>query len=183
MFRIIGIETLSPPENEYKTSDGMNREQKMPVSIRKAPYHSVMKVLKPNQTICWITSLFHKNDAYQTPIVLNPFREKGNVDVNVERDLTHKRLFQLVIKNPQILNKILRNKHARSLIFDVDNNLNPVSGHRFSSLKVLQIMQKMHIILSIKSGIASRDVLNIGKRILASWGHILGYCIEPKKSD
>lgn len=357
MFRIIGIETLSPPENEYKTTDGMEREQKMTISIRKARYHSVMKVLKPNQTywfyggyekteegsfyrlpsatpdnffqcgnvnvsvsaivaengmgksslfelcfriinnvayalrdgltghkshlcfvrdiyarviyeydgtfytieqrdeiivyndqthpennwsfdfnnppteniqdaakkrlkglfytivinysqyaynandymaewdetnydnddsykdICWITSLFHKNDAYQTPIVLNPFRENGNIDVNVERDLTHKRLFQLVIKNPQILNKILRNKHARSLIFDVDENLNPVSGHRFSSLKVLQIMQKMHIIPSIKSGIASREVLNIGKRILASWGHLLGYYIEPKKSD
>lgn len=28
---------------------------------------------------CWLSALFHKNDSYQTPIVLNPFRESGNV--------------------------------------------------------------------------------------------------------
>lgn len=139
----------------------------------------------PNGTYeetCWISSLFHKNDAYQTPIVLNPSREKGNIDINVEKDLTHKRLFQLIMTNPLILTQILRNKHARSFVFDVEDSLNPVGRHRFSSLKVLSIMLKMQLIPSIKMGIASRDVLNIGKRILAAWGHVLGYNIEPKKS-
>ena len=32
----------------------------------------------------WIEALFHKNDGYRTPIVLNPFRERGNIDINVE---------------------------------------------------------------------------------------------------
>lgn len=132
---------------------------------------------------CWIASLFHKNDAYQTPIVLNPFRENGNIDINVEKELTHKRLFQLIMTNSQILYQILRNKHAKSFVFDVDDSLNPVGGHRFSSLRVLRMMVKMQLIPSIKGGIASRDVLNIGKRILAAWGHVLGYNIEPKKSE
>lgn len=25
---------------------------------------------------CWIEKIFHKNDGYQTPIVLNPYRKK-----------------------------------------------------------------------------------------------------------
>ena len=41
----------------------------------------------------WLTRLFHKNDAYQTPIVLNPFRESGNININRERDLTQTRLY------------------------------------------------------------------------------------------
>lgn len=28
---------------------------------------------------CWLQGIFHKNDGYQTPIVLTPFREKGNI--------------------------------------------------------------------------------------------------------
>ena len=43
----------------------------------------------------WIASLFHKNDGYQTPIVLNPMRTKGNFDVNKEKDLTTQRLLAL----------------------------------------------------------------------------------------
>ena len=30
----------------------------------------------------WIFPLFHKNDSYQTPITLNPFREEGVINVN-----------------------------------------------------------------------------------------------------
>lgn len=43
----------------------------------------------------WIASLFHKNDSYQTPVVLNPKRTKGNFDVNKEKDLTTQRLLAL----------------------------------------------------------------------------------------
>lgn len=34
----------------------------------------------------WIDKLFHKNDGYQTPIVLNPFRDHGKIDMaNIDR--------------------------------------------------------------------------------------------------
>ena len=39
----------------------------------------------------WIDALFHKNDGYITPIVLNPFREKGNIDINIETELAKQR--------------------------------------------------------------------------------------------
>lgn len=46
----------------------------------------------------WMSSLFHKNDGYLTPIVLNPYRdEQGNMNVDVERNLTISRLTSILI--------------------------------------------------------------------------------------
>lgn len=50
MFRIIGTEILPTPDNLDTISDDMCSEQKMNVNIRKVRYHSIMKILKPNQT-------------------------------------------------------------------------------------------------------------------------------------
>lgn len=139
--------------------------------------------VESNDNQCWISSLFHKNDAYQTPIVLNPFREEGNININKEKDLTHKRLFQLVMTNPDMLNRVLRNKRARCFVFDVEDDLNHVHGHRYSSRRVIRMMAQMNIIESMRKSIGSKTVNDVGKRITAAWGHTLGYYIEPKQSD
>jgi len=46
----------------------------------------------------WIEALFHKNDAYQTPIVINPYRENGNINVNKELYLSKQRLISNLLK-------------------------------------------------------------------------------------
>lgn len=46
----------------------------------------------------WITGIFHKNDGYQTPIVLHPMRTEGNIDINTENDLSRQRLISLLMK-------------------------------------------------------------------------------------
>lgn len=46
----------------------------------------------------WISHLYHKNDGYLTPIVLNPFRDnKGNIDMVTEHQLTVYRLSALLL--------------------------------------------------------------------------------------
>lgn len=45
----------------------------------------------------WINSLFHKNDGYMTPIVLNPYRDNGVVNMNKEHGLTIYRLSAAMI--------------------------------------------------------------------------------------
>ncbi|WP_417353200.1 hypothetical protein [Flavobacterium alkalisoli] len=40
----------------------------------------------------WINTLFHKNDGYRTPAVINPMREEGNFDINKENLLSKYRL-------------------------------------------------------------------------------------------
>jgi hypothetical protein len=46
---------------------------------------------------CWINGIFHKNDAYQTPIVLNPWRDNGVIDINKENYLMNQRLVSLFV--------------------------------------------------------------------------------------
>lgn len=45
----------------------------------------------------WLNGIFHKNDGYQTPIVLAPFRHEGNIDINTENLLARERLLSLII--------------------------------------------------------------------------------------
>lgn len=45
----------------------------------------------------WLSGLFHKNDGYYTPIVLTPFRTKGNLDINKETLLANQRILRLAL--------------------------------------------------------------------------------------
>lgn len=47
----------------------------------------------------WINSLFHKNDGYLTPIVLNPYRDNGTIDLRKEYNLTNSRLSSILIES------------------------------------------------------------------------------------
>lgn len=59
-----------------------------------------LKVGEDKDEFCeniWINSLFHKNDGYMTPIVLNPYRDNGVIDMNREHRLTIYRLSEIMI--------------------------------------------------------------------------------------
>ena len=43
----------------------------------------------------WLDGLFHKNDSYQTPLVLNPMRTNGDIDINNELHLARQRLMSI----------------------------------------------------------------------------------------
>lgn len=45
----------------------------------------------------WLMGLFHKNDGYQTPIVLNPMRDNGNINVPKENKLAAERLNNMLL--------------------------------------------------------------------------------------
>jgi predicted ATP-binding protein involved in virulence len=45
----------------------------------------------------WVESIFHKNDSYQTPLVLNPFRDEGKIDINNEDDLAKSRILSNIL--------------------------------------------------------------------------------------
>jgi energy-coupling factor transporter ATP-binding protein EcfA2 len=46
----------------------------------------------------WVKPLFHKNDSYQTPIVVNPMRTKGIFDINTENNLVKQRLLSNILE-------------------------------------------------------------------------------------
>lgn len=45
----------------------------------------------------WITGVFHKNDGYMCPLVLNPYRDGGIINMNNEASLTVSRLSALLL--------------------------------------------------------------------------------------
>lgn len=57
--------------------------------------------IKNGVFINWLKELFHKNDSYQTPLVLNPMRTEGNFDINRENDLVKQRLLANILRPTQ----------------------------------------------------------------------------------
>lgn len=45
----------------------------------------------------WLQGIFHKNDGYKTPLVLTPFRDKGNININVENTLSRERFISMLL--------------------------------------------------------------------------------------
>ncbi len=54
--------------------------------------------LNSRHTGKWLDSLFHKNDGYQTPLVINPMRTEGNFDINKEENFAIYRLLSNLLK-------------------------------------------------------------------------------------
>lgn len=62
----------------------------------------------------WVEKLFHKNDSYQTPIVLNPLRREGNIDINSENYLARSRFMVLLFSgDDDIQKKIIDGKEIK----------------------------------------------------------------------
>ncbi|WP_316801466.1 hypothetical protein [Pedobacter frigidisoli] len=54
--------------------------------------------LNSNHLGMWIHHIFHKNDGYEMPITISPYRKKGNIDINSEMELVKSRLLSLLLQ-------------------------------------------------------------------------------------
>jgi len=101
----------------------------------------------------WINKLFHKNDAYLTPVAINPMRDEGNFNINTELNLSKERLmanvlFDLVNKGKVLL---LEKYHIKKYIFSL------------KSLKNIPIEFDEHFINRLNSKAIFNNVLKIKK--------------------
>lgn len=71
-------------------NDGYNEEKS------KDPQGNVTK-----HKVSWLNKIFHKNDGYQTPVVIHPYRESAMIDVRREKDLMKQRLSALIFTNEE----------------------------------------------------------------------------------
>lgn len=112
-------------------SDGKVYKQKYKLENRKFKYYGAKQEIKNIEDLSeffytivvnyshyalnseeigdWIIPLFHKNDGYQTPIVLNPMRIKGDIDINKEKYLLTRRLIA------NILEPVIKGQEEKSL--------------------------------------------------------------------
>ena len=97
--------------------------------------------LNTNEIGMWPFALFHKNDGYQTPIVLNPYRKNGNINVNSETDLAKYRL---------LANKVyeyLQRKRANKI-----NQIGMIYDYFIDSIELSLNFPKMRKIVNYKYG-------------------------------
>lgn len=77
----------------------------------------------------WVNPLFHKNDGYQTPIVLNPMRTKGDIEINKEKYLLTRRLIANLLEpiNKEQKENSLRNIANNKITNSLELTYNPNS--------------------------------------------------------
>lgn len=71
----------------------------------------------------WVKNIFHKNDGYQTPLVINPFRKRGNIEINDEEYLTKSRLLSNLISPKSEKGSFWINKRRTLIPFKVATNI------------------------------------------------------------
>jgi len=62
---------------------------------------------------CWLHHIFHKNDGYQAPLSLHPFRQQGNIDINRERELSIQRLLTVILRAEEDANNPFKNVNGK----------------------------------------------------------------------
>lgn len=86
-------------------------------------HHSLDASIEGNS---WLKHLFHKNDGYQTPVVINPFRIDGAIDMSNERGLILSRIVTNLLtirKDGNILySELAPGKKVREMRFSLNEN-------------------------------------------------------------
>lgn len=67
----------------------------------------------------WVERLFHKNDAYHTPIVINPMRSDGDIDINKENDLAQSRILTNLVDEKLKQKEIVKGKVIDQVQFSI----------------------------------------------------------------
>lgn len=81
----------------------------------------------------WINSLFHKNDGYATPLVINPMRDEGNFNINRELHLSNERIMSNLTF--EVANKsevsLLQKYDLQKFLFTVKSNFTLIKCNGF----------------------------------------------------
>lgn len=87
----------------------------------------------------WIKGLFHKNDAYQTPLVINPMRSDGNINVNREASLSHQRLMAIFTQaETDVHRRINERQYACGFAFSKEQESKLISNTIFDYFEQVQ---------------------------------------------
>lgn len=82
----------------------------------------------------WIAALFHKNDAYQTPIVLSPQRKRGVIDVNRQYYLSMQRLNELFFDCRNGKYRISNTEVAEGIVYSLEKESKLITTTLFNYL-------------------------------------------------
>jgi energy-coupling factor transporter ATP-binding protein EcfA2 len=109
----------------------------------------------------WIDPLFHKNDGYQTPIVLNPKRTEGKIDINIEEYLTKSRCLSNILEptNIDFENKIVSELTPQKIPKTINCKLNSdkiknlykyIKNQEIEKEYIDEVISKLFLYLNLK---------------------------------
>lgn len=111
-------------------------------------------------TVSWIESIFHKNDGYTCPIVLNPKRDDRGVDIELEQSLAKYREIALLLWAQKNKKNFINGYDLQRIDF------------RFNKEYILQKMEKSSIddvLRDIDNQISHPDEVIIYEPSFANW--------------
>ena len=127
--------------------------------------------LNTNEMGMWPFALFHKNDGYQAPIVLNPYRKNGNINVNSETDLAKYRL---------LANKVyeyLQRKRANKI-----NQIGMIYDYFIDSIELSLNFPKIREIAEWKYGpVIKKKISQNGEYDKGVYEHMINQKVESLK--
>lgn len=68
----------------------------------------------------WMNSVFHKNDGYVSPLVLNPFRDHGVIDMAKETKLSRSRLSAILLEAKKKNKKFIDGYELADIKYEID---------------------------------------------------------------
>ncbi|MCT4120149.1 hypothetical protein ACH34E_01945 [Elizabethkingia anophelis] len=96
----------------------------------------------------WIQGVFHKNDGYQLPVVINPFRNNGNIDINSEKTLTKARFLVNILEKKE-LRRIANEKKISYIKVNLSTNKFKFSNGQLKSFFTNSKEEKEIILTSL----------------------------------
>lgn len=155
-------------------------------------YRPEWRELPPNDELeytdedrCWLSAIFHKNDAYQTPIVLNPFRSFGEIDFNNEADLTRDRLFLLSVQNVDMMSVLMEGMKTHSIVLDTKMPLVEQPKIPYSSPQLIDVFIQMRTIAhryDVHDAIWGR-CQRLCDIVVSAWSEIMGEDLAAPVQD
>ena len=121
---------------------------------------------QPTEDSVWLKGIFHKNDGYQTPIVLHPMREDGRLNVVKENALAKERLSALLFYKDSAGNYPLRTINGDLHV--VALHINPTQNRKFSVENMLEVLD-----ISTRQNV-SKNYNHVRNCILSYWDEKYG---------
>ena len=130
-----------------------------------------------DEDLCWLSGLFHKNDGYQTPIVLNPFRANGMIDVNNEKQLAKERFLSIILTNNKtrsFLKDAIEDKTISSLDISIDPAHSSLNDGPYHTEKLSRYRD------SFKTNTIFEELCTC---IIDAWGDVCGFRLNESTAN
>jgi hypothetical protein len=98
----------------------------------------------------WIKGVFHKNDGYQLPVVINPYRDNGNINTNSEKNLAKSRFLVNILQEDE-LRVIQKNKKITHISIKLDSSKFKWQQSKSTDSRILNTEEEKRIILKLIS--------------------------------